>query len=113
MYDDRSHRGLIIVAVHVAFVLFWNKIATEGHCPLAAPLPPTSRAATPSDGPGLPQAKHLKKWASLHDIQWNYLFFETITGWQQMYINNCEIDITDAEYKVDRHMKVLEKIGGK
>lgn len=44
-------------AVQDAFVLFWYKMATDGHWPLVASLPPTSLAVNASDGPVFPQAK--------------------------------------------------------
>lgn len=46
----------MIEAVQDAFVLFWYKMATEGHWPLVASLPPTSLAVNASDGPVFPQA---------------------------------------------------------
>lgn len=51
-------------AVHDAFVLFWYKMATEGHCPFVASLPPTSLAVKASDGPVFPQAKITVKLGS-------------------------------------------------
>ena len=62
LYDDSSHFGLMMLVVQLDLYLVWYSRATDGHCPLVAPSPPTSRAATPSASPWLPHAGKEQNW---------------------------------------------------